>query len=259
VKMMAQDMEETIRGFFEHYLEKISCKGVLGYARFKDVYDELMSIQQERLKRISADKFDELLESGSIISFGIAYQDAAIDAISRTKEDGTDYELWNFYSREYDRLNRLLNQTAQAIADRFNGIPITATLNGLSGNVKHVTDYYGLTISHRTVAEMAGLGWRGKNGLLINEEFSCAIRFASVITSLTLASPGRIVSQCGVCHACEDVCTFIRNRETLPDYRENCRKYLVHLQSEGLTHEVCGKCIQACYRNSIFNEQFNLE
>ncbi|MFW9966873.1 MAG: hypothetical protein ACFFEA_06950 [Candidatus Thorarchaeota archaeon] len=252
-------MKEAIRGFFEDYLDEISCKGVLGYAKFKDVYDELMPIQQERLKRISADKFDEFMDSGSIISFGIAYQDAAIDAINRTSEDGTDYELWNFYSREYDRLNRLLNQTAQAIAERFDGIPITATLHGLTDKVKNVTDYYGLTISHRVVAEMAGLGWRGKNGLLINEKFSCAIRFASVITNLTLETPIRMESQCGVCHACEDVCPFIRNRETLPNYRENCRKYLVYLQSEGLTHEVCGKCIHACYRNSIFKEQFNLE
>jgi epoxyqueuosine reductase QueG len=252
-------MEQTIRTFYEDYLESISCKGAMGFASFKGVYDVLMPIQQERLEKTSSDKFNEFMDSGSIISIGIAYQDTAIDAINKISNIGTDYELWNLYSKEYGRLNNLLNQASQAIADRFGGIPVTATLHGLTDKVKHVTDYYGLTISHRVVAEMAGLGWRGKNGLLINEKFSCAMRFASVITTLSLASAGIMESQCGECHACEDACTFIKNRETLPNYRENCRNYLVYLQSEGLTHEVCGKCIQACYRQSIFNEQFSLE
>jgi len=243
----------------EEYLKSISCKGVVGFAGFKDVYDVLMPIQKERLEEIAGETFDELLESGSIISFGIAYHDAAIDAINKIADDGTDYELWNVYSREYGLLNRLLDQTSHAVADRFDGIPITATLHGLTGKVKHVTDYYGLTISHRVVAEMAGLGWRGKNGLLISEKFSCAIRFASVLTPHLLKAPRKMDLQCGECHACEDVCTFIRNREILPNYRENCRKYLVHLQSQGLTHEVCGKCIKACYRQSIFSEKFNLD
>ncbi|MHA2353542.1 MAG: hypothetical protein ACXADC_00035 [Candidatus Thorarchaeota archaeon] len=256
---MTKDMETTIQGFFKDQLARISCKGVLGYAKFKDVYDALMPIQKDRLERIAEGKFGELMDSGSIISFGIAYQDTAIDAINKPVDDRTDFELWNVYSREYGRLNGLLNQIADAIADEIGGIPITATLHGLSDKVRHVTDYYGLTISHRVIAELAGLGWRGKNGLLINEKFSCAIRFASVITNYSLASAERIELQCGACHACEDVCTFIKNRKTLPNYRENCRKYLVHLQSEGLTHEVCGKCIQACYRSSIFNTQFNLK
>ncbi|MHA2004884.1 MAG: hypothetical protein ACW975_11710 [Candidatus Thorarchaeota archaeon] len=256
---MTKDMEKTIRIFVEDYLESISCRGVVGYASFNDVYDELMPIQQERLESIAVDKFKDLMDSGSIISFGIAYQDAAIDAINNSTDDATDYELWNFYSREYIRLNLLLDQTAQAVADRFEGIPITATLHGLTDKVKHVTDYYGLTISHRVVAELAGLGWRGKNGLLINKKFSCAIRFASVLTTIPLDAIGKMEPLCGTCHACEDVCTFIKNRDKLPNYRENCRKFLVHLQSEGLTHEVCGKCIQACYRFSIFNKQFNLE
>lgn len=259
MKIMTQDLEETIRAFVEDYLDRISCKGVMGYAKFKEVYDALMPIQQERLLRIASEKFDELMDSGSIISFGIAYQDAAIDAINKNSGNETDYELWNFYSKEYDRLNSLLNKASQAIADRFGGIPVTATLHGLTDKVNHVTDYYGLTISHRVVAEMAGLGWRGKNGLLISEKFSCAMRFASVISALPLTSGERMESQCGECHACEDACTFIKNRETLSNYRENCRKYLVHLQSEGLIHEVCGKCIEACYRHSIFSEQFNLK
>ncbi|MHA1936971.1 MAG: hypothetical protein ACW97O_02055 [Candidatus Thorarchaeota archaeon] len=67
---MTKDIDESIRAFIEDYLESISCQGVVGYARFKDIYDELMPIQKEQLERMAEDKFAELMNSGSLISFG---------------------------------------------------------------------------------------------------------------------------------------------------------------------------------------------
>ncbi len=58
--------------------------------------------------------------------------------------------------------------------------------------VDHVSDYYGMVVSHRVVAENAGIGWRGKNQLIVNERYSCAIRLASVILSLPLVHDARI-------------------------------------------------------------------
>jgi epoxyqueuosine reductase len=115
-----------------------------------------------------------------------------------------------------------------------------------------------MVISHRVVAENAGIGWRGKNQLIVNERYSCAIRLASVILSLPLVHDSKMDSRCGSCMACEDICSFIRNREVLPDYRENCRRYILFLRSRGITRDVCGKCIKACYRRSQFSGRFNL-
>jgi epoxyqueuosine reductase QueG len=115
-----------------------------------------------------------------------------------------------------------------------------------------------MVISHRVVAENAGRGWRGKNQLIIHDKYSCAIRFTSVIVSFPLIWSKKAESKCGTCTACEDVCGFIKYREVLPDYRENCRRYILFLKSKGIKKDICGKCIKACYQSSIFQDIFAL-
>ncbi len=250
---------DSLHRYFTEHLQKISCEGVVGVAEFGRVYEDLMPVQQDRLMSIVGSRFEYLVDSGHVISIGIVYRESIIDCINVSDGRKVEYEKWNIYADEYHRLNGLLNVAAQMVADRFEGIPIPATIEGVAAKVKHVTYYYPLTISHRVVAERAGLGWRGKNGLLINEKYSCALRFASVVTPLPLLHGSKIESRCGNCIACEDACTFIRYREQVKDYRENCRRYLVFLRKQGLKRDVCGKCIRACVQDSIFKDQFVLD
>jgi epoxyqueuosine reductase QueG len=109
-------------------------------------------------------------------------------------------------------------------------------------------------VSHRVAAEQSGVGWRGKNELIVNPRFSCAVRLASVLTTLPLRRTPTTMG-CGDCHACLDACAILRNKEKLRNYREQCRLYLVSL---GLVSDVCGKCVKACYRESIHRDQFKL-
>jgi epoxyqueuosine reductase QueG len=249
---------DEVHHFFIEQLESSSSHGILGVASFDKVYNELMPVQQKKLKDLIGQGFEDLIDSGSILSIAVTYPGSIVNCISISQDGRVDYESWNKYADEYHRLNELLNTTAQAVADRFEGTAISATIEGVASNVEEVTYYYPLTISHRVVAEHAGLGWRGKNGLLINDRYSCAIRIASVVVSLPLPRGNRIEPRCGDCTACEDACTFIRYRGQLKDYRENCRRYLIYLGTQGLKRDVCGKCIQACLRRSIFKDQFVL-
>lgn len=89
----------------------------------------------------------------------------------------------------------------------------------------------------------------------MNEKFSCALRFASVVTSLPLTHGKKIKASCGKCEACIEACPFLRNKDKLANYRESCRRYIAKL---GLNGEVCGKCIKACYRHSMFSSRFKL-
>lgn len=256
------EAELNTRALVKHFrkiLEDEDEQGDLGVAGFHVVYDELMEVQKERLRRITGDNFSSLYESGSIISIGVAYKDPTIDHIDDKQHGIPNYKLWNQYAKEYDRINQVLNRMAASIAQRFEGIPLKATLGGVIEDIDHVHDYFPMVISHRVVAENAGLGWRGKNQLVIHRKFSCAIRFASIIVSIPLLHRKKMESQCGNCRACEDACGYIRHREQLPDYRENCRRYILFLKSKGLEKDVCGKCIKACYRNSIFEKQFTLQ
>jgi len=252
-----QNLEE-VRRFFAELLDASSSQGLVGVASFEIVYKELLPVQQANLENLVSEKYSEMADSGSILSIAVAYPASVIGCINVSRDDRIDFGSWNKYADQYHRLNELLNANAQAMAARFEGVAIPATIEGIAAQVKDVSHYYPLTVSHRVVAEHAGLGWRGKNGLLINEKYSCAIRFASIATSLPLPHGKRMVTKCGDCTACEDVCTFIKYRSQLKDYRENCRRYLVYLQTKGLKRDVCGKCIQACLFNGIYKDEYIL-
>ena len=245
---------QRLRDFFDMELSGIGYDGVIGVAEFRRVYFDLMPIQRSKLEDFCGAQFKILMKKGSIICIGIAYPEHVIDCIDVRLDDGTvDRDAWNSYAREYHKLNRLLNDISRGIADRFEGIPIPATVEGIA--VGRVEDYYEMTISHRVIAENAGLGWRGKNELVVNEKFSCALRFASVITNLPLIHGEKVGVSCGECKACLDACPFLKNKDKLGNYREGCRRYIVQLGLEGA---VCGKCVKACYRQSTFSSRFKL-
>jgi epoxyqueuosine reductase len=59
---------------------------------------------------------------------------------------------------------------------------------------------------HKLAARLAGLGWIGKNCLLITPEFGPRIRLASVLTDCELEAGTIIEGNCGDCRVCADVC-----------------------------------------------------
>lgn len=245
---------QRIKKFFIRKLMEIGYDGVIGVAEFRKVYDELMPVQGSKLEDICSEQFHSLMKHGSIICVGIAYPEHAIDCINVRLDDGTvDKDAWNVYAKEYHKINRFLSAISKEIADFFGDMPIPATVEGIV--VKNVEQYYGMTVSHRVIAKNAGLGWRGKNELVVNEKYSCALRFASVITNLPLIHGRKVKTSCGRCKACLEVCSFLKNKDRLENYRESCRRRIAQL---GLEAEVCGKCIKACYCNSIFSGSFKL-
>lgn len=235
-------------------LTQIGYGGVVGVADLGKVYDELMPVQKRRLEDLCGDHFPDLRKNGSLICIGIAYHEYAIDCIDVRLSDGSaDKDAWNIYANEYRKINGYLNAISSDISDHFGGVAIPATVEGVAA--KKVENYYEMAISHRVVAENAGLGWRGKNELVVNERFSCALRFASVITDAPFVRSGRIEGSCGDCEACLEVCPFLRDKDRIENYRESCRKYIVRL---GLKSAVCGKCVKACYRQGKLANRFRL-
>ena len=245
---------QLINEIFQRESSKQELKGIIGVAPFDSVYRSLMPIQQNNLKELCTKNFENLMEQGSIICLAYAYPEYAIDAIGVKKGNNYDLEAWAIYGQEYSRLNKALDETTMRIAKEINGLRIPATFSG--DNIEHVEEYYAPAVfSHRVAAELAGIGWRGKNELIINPRYSCAIRLSSVITSLPLERTLPLEMDCGNCQACSNACSFLRLKDKLTNYREQCMHYM---DSLGVLSGVCGKCIKACYRDSIYKDKFKL-
>jgi epoxyqueuosine reductase QueG len=190
------------------------------------------------------------MENGFFVSIAYAYPDGIIDNIGLSKEGVFDKNSWNVYAKWYQTLNNSLNKTSKRIAKVVNGISLPATSEGMSSTVKFVKEYFPSVVSHRVHAEHSGIGWRGRNSLIINPVYSCMIRLAGVITSQSLFTTPKLDTDCGNCTSCHNVCTFLKHKDRLDDYREQCLAYMNWL---GLEDEVCGKCIKACVNSPIMS------
>jgi epoxyqueuosine reductase QueG len=244
-----------IRQVFEEEATKHKLRGILGVASFEQVFSTLLPVQQKRMEELCSGELEGLMGNGSVISIAYAFPKHAIDAIAVQRRGGYDRDSWNIYAGLYRLLNKALDETAERLADKTSGVGIPATLTGVAGEVEHVEDYYSRVISHRVAAELSGVGWRGKNELIVNPVHSCAIRLASIVTGFPLERTESLVLGCGNCRACLDVCNFLQFKDRLDNYREQCRRYIIHLD---LDADVCGKCIKTCFRDSIYRDTFKL-
>ncbi len=81
-------------------------------------------------------------------------------------------------------------------------------------------------IMERKWAELSGLGWIGKNGLLLTKNVGSYFFLAEIITDLELEADGPVKDYCGTCTACIDACPTqaILDHKTLDAGR--CISYL---------------------------------
>lgn len=61
-------------------------------------------------------------------------------------------------------------------------------------------------ITERELAAMAGIGWIGKNTLVLNQRLGSYFVLGEIVTSLPLVSDGAQADHCGSCTRCIDAC-----------------------------------------------------
>jgi len=100
------------------------------------------------------------------------------------------------------RLERETEKWLKARGFRFLSIPPDSDRPG----GKFISRLYGL-VSHKTAATCSGLGWVGKNGLVINETYGPRLSWATVLTDAPLRADLPITcSRCGECDLCVKYC-----------------------------------------------------
>lgn len=160
------------------------------------------------------------------------------------------------YYEMYDVLNHKLNGIVKAGEAFLVGKGYQA--------LAQTTDYVVIdenrrtTIPHKTVATRAGLGWIGKNCLLVTPQFGPAIRISSLLTDAPLEVEEPIdASRCGSCRLCVEACPANALRGTLW-INGMCREKVVDIQAcyekqieimtehTGIATDLCGKCFAVC-------------
>lgn len=118
------------------------------------------------------------------------------------------------------------------------------------------------------VAQRAGLGFIGRNGLLITEEFGSYVYLAEIITNLDFSSDTLVPFGCGDCTRCVDACP---TGALLGDGRINAKQCLSYqTQTKGMMEEQfrrkmghviygCDICQIVCPYNKGKNVHFHPE
>lgn len=113
-------------------------------------------------------------------------------------------------------------------------------------------------LPHKTVATRAGLGWIGKNCLLVTPQYGSAIRISSLLTDAPLAHSEPVSSsRCGGCRLCVEQCPAKAlkgalweagmPRERIVDIKKCYEKQLEIMTREtGIETDLCGKCFAVC-------------
>lgn len=103
-------------------------------------------------------------------------------------------------------------------------------------------------ISHKRIAEMAGIGWIGRNNLLIHPVYGARLRLNTVITDMPLEESEPLKKNCGSCKACLSVCPAAAIKEAPIDFDHvGCYNMVTQLKNKrNLGHHICGICIGVC-------------
>jgi epoxyqueuosine reductase QueG len=152
------------------------------------------------------------------------------------------------YLHHYRRLNHLLDLVAHTITSRllsegFDAVPIPASQTiDWENQLGH--------LSHKAVAVRAGLGWIGRNNLLVTPEWGSQVRLVTVLTDAEIEGRNILDGDegCGSCRACIPVCPADAIGETHEEYEKfECLTAMKEMcKRANVGHYICGICVRAC-------------
>jgi epoxyqueuosine reductase len=121
-------------------------------------------------------------------------------------ENGPTTAYYNAYCDLNLRLNALSAQVESALITlgyASLAFPATVSQQALSDLGTDMN----APIPHKTIATRAGLGWIGKNALLVTTQYGPRVRLASVLTQAPLMAAAPVVTgRCGRCERCVKAC-----------------------------------------------------
>ena len=180
------------------------------------------------------------------ISLGVRLLDSVLEEIQDkpTKLYYHHYRQVNFF------LDRLAFKLASFIqSEGFLSLPVPAS---------QVMDWEKQKghLSHKKIACAAGLGWLGRNNLLVNPDFGSRIRLVTILTNMPLSYAQPLNRDCGDCKACISACPAGAIKENPEDFDwVQCFEQLRAFTKMRLVGQyICGVCVKACGGTALKNK-----
>jgi epoxyqueuosine reductase QueG len=153
------------------------------------------------------------------------------------------------YFHHYQRINILLDTIGLMVTSSVQDLGYQAMPIAASQLVDWKTQRGHL--SHKHVACAAGLGWIGRNNLLVNEQFGSRIRLVTILTEIPLVVSPPSERDCGSCLSCLSVCPAGAIKERQEDFNHlRCYEQLrAFAKTLHFSHNICGVCVKACRGN----------
>jgi epoxyqueuosine reductase QueG len=150
------------------------------------------------------------------------------------------------YFHHYRQANNYLDRGAFLVADFIQkagarALPIAAS---------QIVDWENQKahVSHKHVGRAAGLGWFGRNNLLVNPELGSRFRLVTVLTDMPLEPGAPLERDCGPCRACVAACPAGAIKESREDFdHKACYGTLQEFRRKGYVSQfICGICVRDC-------------
>ncbi|MFZ2053350.1 MAG: reductive dehalogenase domain-containing protein [Candidatus Aminicenantales bacterium] len=162
--------------------------------------------------------------------------------------DDIDDRPTPLYFHHYRQLNFFLDRAAFLLAvfirdQGFRALPIPASqVINWEKQQAH--------LSHKKIGRLAGLGWIGRNNLLIHPEFGSQFRLVTVLTDMPLEPDQASAGDCRSCFRCLASCPAGAIKARPEDFDHlACFEKLKEFRRSGLVGQfICGVCVKACRR-----------
>ncbi|MGB9893109.1 MAG: hypothetical protein ACPLRA_01755 [Candidatus Saccharicenans sp.] len=160
----------------------------------------------------------------------------------------------SLYFHHYRQLNAWLDRAAFQLASEITSLGYLA----LPIAASQVIDWKNQKahLSHKKIGELAGLGWLGRNNLLVNPVLGARFRLVTILTNLPLKTDSPLAFGCGQCHRCEAVCPAKAIKDIPAEFDHlACFAKLKEFRNSGLVGQyICGICVKACYGQKKIEE-----
>ena len=150
------------------------------------------------------------------------------------------------YFHHYRQLNFFLDRAAFLLSSYIQDLGFEA----LSVPASQIIDWetQQAHVSHKKVGQLAGLGWIGRNNLLVNPKLGSRFRLVTVLTDLPLVADQPIKESCGICRRCLLPCPAQAIKENSSDFDHRaCYEKLDEFRKKHIVSQhICGICVKAC-------------